>query len=210
MSAVYKAISAVMAEMSKTGIGKDRRNQQQNFAYRGVDDIMNALASVLVEKGLLVFPRVTKYSCTERLSGAGKPLFYTVLEVEYDFVGVEDGSTHTAGPFIGEAMDSGDKSANKAMSVAYKYACIQTFCIPTEGDNDPDSTAHDVQPKPWDGREQVGYSSLKDCLWRDAPDDFLVFTETNKVPPEVKANARREKERRMAERDALHAKGSVR
>jgi hypothetical protein len=41
-------------------------------------------------------------------------------------------------------MDSGDKASNKAMSAAYKYAAFQAFCIPTEGDNDADSTTHEV------------------------------------------------------------------
>jgi len=36
-------------------------------------------------------------------------------------------------------MDSGDKSSNKAMAVAMKYACLQLFCIPTEDMGDPDS-----------------------------------------------------------------------
>ena len=39
----------------------------------------------------------------------------------------------------GEGMDSGDKSSNKAMSVAFKYACFQVFCIPTEEMKDPDA-----------------------------------------------------------------------
>jgi hypothetical protein len=43
-------------------------------------------------------------------------------------------------------MDSADKATNKAMSAAYKYACLQTFCIPTEGDNDADATTHQVAP----------------------------------------------------------------
>ena len=43
---------------------------------------------------------------------------------------------------FGEAMDSGDKATNKAMSAAYKYACFKAFSIPTEGDNDADATAH--------------------------------------------------------------------
>src|SRR5690606_19364534 len=46
----------------------------------------------------------------------------------------------------GEAMDSADKATNKAMSAAYKYAAFQTFCIPTEGDNDADATTHEVAP----------------------------------------------------------------
>lgn len=50
-----------------------------------------------------------------------------------------DGSRHTVSTF-GEAMDSADKATNKAMSAAYKYMAMQTFCIPTEGDNDADAT----------------------------------------------------------------------
>ena len=45
-------------------------------------------------------------------------------------------------------MDSGDKATNKAMSAAYKYAAMQAFAIPTEGDNDADSTTHEVIAAP--------------------------------------------------------------
>lgn len=35
------------------------------------------------------------------------------------------------------------------MSAAYKYACLQTFCIPTEGDNDADVTTPEPRlPQP--------------------------------------------------------------
>lgn len=44
-------------------------------------------------------------------------------------------------------MDSADKATNKAMSAAYKYAAMQAFCIPTEGDNDADAHTHDVAPR---------------------------------------------------------------
>jgi hypothetical protein len=59
-------------------------------------------------------------------------------------VAAEDGSRHTVITY-GEAMDSGDKATNKAMSAAYKYACMQAFSIPTEGDNDADAQTHEVQ-----------------------------------------------------------------
>jgi len=65
------------------------------------------------------------------------------VEAEFDFVCAEDGSKATARTF-GEAMDSGDKATNKAMSAAYKYACFQTFAIPTEGDNDADAHTHQI------------------------------------------------------------------
>jgi predicted outer membrane protein len=57
-----------------------------------------------------------------------------------------DGSSHTIKTY-GEAMDSADKATNKAMSAAYKYAAIQSFCIPTEGDHDADKTTHEVAAK---------------------------------------------------------------
>jgi hypothetical protein len=44
-------------------------------------------------------------------------------------------------------MDSGDKSSNKAMSVAHKYALLQAFCIPTKDIDDPDAETHEVAPK---------------------------------------------------------------
>ena len=48
---------------------------------------------------------------------------------------------------FGEAMDSGDKATNKAMSAAYKYAALQAFAIPTEGDNDTENHTHEIQPE---------------------------------------------------------------
>src|SRR6185312_16228298 len=140
---VYKAIAGVMADLAKIGIGKEKKNQQQNFMYRGVDDVMNALAAFLPKHGLVILPRVLKREVVERQSAKGNALFYVWLDVEYDFVSVEDGSKHIVGPVIGEAMDSGDKASNKALSIAYKYACFQAFCIPTEA-VDPDSVVHVV------------------------------------------------------------------
>lgn len=107
----------------------------------------NALAPLLAENGLCILPRVLSRHCEERTNAKGTALFYVDVEAEFDFVSSEDGSTHTVKTF-GEAMDSGDKATNKAMSAAYKYAVMQAFSIPTEGDNDADAHTHDVIAKP--------------------------------------------------------------
>jgi hypothetical protein len=60
--------------------------------------------------------------------------------MEFTLASAIDGST-TLAQMFGEAMDSGDKATNKAMSAAYKYMAMQVFCIPTEGDNDADAHA---------------------------------------------------------------------
>lgn len=141
---VYKAINAVQAELAKSGISKDRRNTQgSGYNFRGIDDIYNALAPLLADKGLCILPRVLSRESVERVSKQGGALFYITVEAEFDFVSTADGSKHTVKTF-GEAMDSGDKATNKAMSAAYKYAAFQAFCIPTEGDNDADASTHQV------------------------------------------------------------------
>jgi hypothetical protein len=144
---VYKAINQVQAALAKTGISKDRTNTQgAGYKFRGIDDVYNAVAPLLAEHGLCIIPRMLSRTCEDRQSKSGGALFYVTVEAEFDFVCAEDGSKATARTF-GEAMDSGDKATNKAMSAAYKYACFQTFAIPTEGDNDADAQTHQVIPK---------------------------------------------------------------
>lgn len=144
---VYKAINAVQAELAKTGIAKDKRNAQQGYNFRGIDDVYAAVAPLLAKHGLCILPRVVSREVTERQTQKGGILFYTVVQMEFDFVCAEDGSKHTV-TTVGEAMDSGDKSSNKAMSAAYKYAAFQAFAIPTEGDNDADASTHEVAYAP--------------------------------------------------------------
>jgi len=142
---VYQLISEVSAEMAKEGISKNNKNQTQGYKFRGIDDVYNALAPIMSRVGLVVLPRVLSRECIERQTKTGGALFYTTVEMEFDFVSSFDGSKHVVKTF-GEAMDSADKSTNKAMSAAYKYACMQSFCIPTEGDNDADAVTHSVEP----------------------------------------------------------------
>ena len=141
---VYHAINAVQHSLSKIGIAKDSKNTIQNFNFRGIDAVYNALSPLLAEHRLCILPRMISRICEERVNAKGTALFYVTVEAEFDLVSAEDGSKHTVKTF-GEAMDSGDKATNKAMSAAYKYACFQAFAIPTEGDNDADAQTHEVK-----------------------------------------------------------------
>lgn len=143
---VYKAINQVQAALSQAGISKDRRNQQQGYNFRGIDDVYNVLSPLLAKHGLCILPRMISRHCEERQTAKGGILFYVTVEAEFDFVCAEDGTKHTVRTF-GEAMDSGDKATNKAMSAAYKYAAFQAFAIPTEGDNDADAHTHELAAK---------------------------------------------------------------
>ena len=145
---VYEGIAAVMAEMAQTGIDKSRKNQQQGYSFRGIDDVYAALAPVLSRHKLCILPRVTNRDAIERPTKNGGLMIYTILTVEFDIVSAEDGSKHTVCT-VGEASDSGDKSSNKAMSAAYKYMAFQAFCIPLTGeDNDADLHSPEFVAKP--------------------------------------------------------------
>lgn len=144
---VYQAINRVQSELASVGISKDRTNTQgQGYKFRGIDDVYNTLSRLLATHGLCILPRMLSRTCDERQSKSGGALFYVTVEAEFDFVSAADGSKHTVKTF-GEAMDSGDKATNKAMSAAYKYAAFQAFAIPTQGDNDADAHTHEVAPK---------------------------------------------------------------
>jgi hypothetical protein len=141
---VYLAISKVAASLAKAGISKDRTNAAQGYKFRGIDDVYNTLAPYLAEAQLCILPNVLEREVVERTNQKGTALFYVTVKVRFDFVSAEDGTKHEVVTF-GEAMDSGDKATNKAMSAAFKYACMQAFCIPTEGDNDADASTHEVK-----------------------------------------------------------------
>lgn len=139
---------AVQSALAKEGISKDRTcTQGASYKFRGIDDVYNALAPFLADAHLCVLPRMLSRECVERTSKQGGALFYITVSAEFDFVSAVDGSKHTVGPMYGEAMDSGDKGTNKAMSAAYKYAAFQAFCIPTEGDHDTENQTYEVKPQ---------------------------------------------------------------
>ena len=143
---IYKKIIEVMADIN--AIGKDRRNQQQGFQFRGIDDVMNELHSSLAKCGVFVLPNVLEETRTTGKTARGGDMFYTRLKIKFGFY-AEDGS-HVDAVVIGEAMDTADKASNKALSIGLKYAMLQVFCIPTEDEKDPDA----VSPQPAAGTMQ--------------------------------------------------------
>ena len=132
---IYGAICKIIEEMNP--ISKDKKNQQQGFAYRGIDDVMNTLKPLLAKHKVFVTPEIMEQRREERQTSKGGNLIYSICTMKYTFY-TDDGS-HVSAVVIGEGMDSGDKSTNKAMSIAFKYACFQVFCIPTDEMKDPDA-----------------------------------------------------------------------
>jgi hypothetical protein len=140
---IYAAMAAIMKDAD--AIGKGQRNQQQGFQYRGIDDVYNAMHNILARHGVFMTPEVLDKQREERVNKNGTTLAFTTLRIKYTFW-AEDGSCVSC-TVEGEGMDSGDKSSNKAMAIAHKYALLQTFCIPTAEQKDPDGEVFEVAPK---------------------------------------------------------------
>lgn len=149
---IYTAILGVMADVG--AIGKDKKNARQGFKYRGIDDVMNALQPAMIKHGIFVVPSVLEQKREERRTSKDGNLVYSICTVKYTFY-AKDGSSVDA-VVIGEGMDSGDKATNKAMSIAFKYACFQVFCIPTEEMKDPDAeTPPESKPEAKKARSEL-------------------------------------------------------
>ena len=125
---IYDAICGVMEDIG--AVGKNDVNRQQGFKYRSIDAVMNALSPAMIKHKVFCVPELLEQSREERQTSKGAQLIYSICRMRYRFY-TTDGS-YVDAITVGEGMDSGDKATNKAMAIAFKYACFQTFCIPTE------------------------------------------------------------------------------
>lgn len=142
---IGEALAAVMEEVS--AIGKNRRNTQQSYSFRGIDDFANMLHPVLAKHGVVLRPRVHSSTYLDSYSTKnGANMFRVTVTLDVGFV-APDGSEHVVRT-VGEGADTGDKATNKAMSAALKYALLMTFLVPTEERElrDSEEDSHEAMP----------------------------------------------------------------
>ena len=140
---VHEAIVKIREDVG--AVRKDGRNTQQNFNFRGVDAVVNAISGAMSKHGVMVFPsKVDHRPGSKQLSG-GKVATSVDVTVDYTFIGPE-GDTFTA-QVPAESFDLGDKATAKAMSVAYRTCLLQTFTLPTD-EADPDEHTYERQGHP--------------------------------------------------------------
>lgn len=155
---VHEAIAAVRREVGP--VGKNQRNTQQNFNFRGVDDVVNATSAALAKHGVLVVPAGVRRTRSEVQVGQKRtPMGHVDIDVTYRWYGPGGDSFDTVVP--GEAMDSGDKAVSKAMSVAYRIVLLQVLNLPTET-TDPDAESYErSEPAPPAKTDQTWYGNIQ-------------------------------------------------
>lgn len=148
---IFQKIPLIMSKVWP--IAKDRTNSAQGYKFRGIDDMYNALNSHLAEEKIFFTSEVLSTAREERETKAWWTLMYSIITMK--FTAYAEDWSNVSSTTVGEAMDSWDKSMNKAMSTAYKYALMQIFCIPTEDEKDTETQTHEVKSKPqlWEKKE---------------------------------------------------------
>jgi ERF superfamily len=122
-------------------IGKNARNSEQNYNYRGIDDVVNEASPIFADLGILVLPMLDTVGYRDVRTSRDKPAREVTLQVVYRFHGPVD---YLDIKVPGESMDMGDKGTPKAMSVALRIALLQALLIPTEQLHpDPDSQSYE-------------------------------------------------------------------
>ena len=127
-----QAIIAVMRDVdfvAKT----HQTNAEGRYMFRGIDDVINAIAPALRTHGAFVVPSLVDKSNEVQPTARGGSV--NLVRVTVDFAIYGEIGDPIVGTAPGEAFDSGDKATAKAMSVAFRTFLLQALAIPT---NEPD------------------------------------------------------------------------
>lgn len=138
---VVEALAAVADEVRE--VRKDSRNQSQNFSFRGIDAVMNAVGPAFRKHGVLCLPVTDEVRYEPMPLASGKQATRCVVTVRYVFHGPAGDTIEAV--VAGESFDMGDKATAKAYSVAYRTCLLQTLTIPTD-DPDPDHDVYERAP----------------------------------------------------------------
>ncbi|WP_430479343.1 ERF family protein [Streptomyces sp. P11-1] len=138
---VFGAIAAVMRDVMP--VAKDQENTQQRYKFRGIDDVMSAMAGPLRAHGVFILPTIAAHHAERR----GEKMTHVTITMRYHVYGPAGDCLISEVP--GEASDFADKATNKAQSAALKYLLFTLFMIPVDGrsvdDGDRDTP---VDPTP--------------------------------------------------------------
>jgi hypothetical protein len=137
MATSAEIVTAVMTAVR--AVGKDGVNKHQNFNFRGIDAVVNAVGPALRSAGGFIVPSVLGCEYSQGRSTAGGVLNTVHLEVMFSIYGSE--GEPISGTVRAEAFDSGDKATAKCMSVAFRTFMLQVFCLPTS-EPDPDADTY--------------------------------------------------------------------
>lgn len=173
---VHEAIAEVIGELPAVGKDSEIESGPQRYRYRGIEAIKAALKPVLAAAGVhyTLHRLVAVVDDTVPVGRQGSVWQRTRLQARWRIYGPE--GDHVTVETRGEGIDSSDKAANKAVTVAEKQMLLTTFCV-ADGTEDPDHERHEITDRP-----RVG--------WFDGSPKALKFAMVDAITAEVTAGDR--------------------
>lgn len=170
---VDEAVNAVAAEIDP--IAKGLTSSDGQYTYRGIDQVMNALAPIQAKYGVTVVPHevTAEHEWVESTGRNNKVRVERLTSVVYTFMVRGPAGDSYTGQIHAEAMNSRDKSAVSAASYAYRTFVSLLFRIPTAA---PDPEENDDEARPmgqyeerppsaveagWDSEEEMAEARAK-------------------------------------------------
>ena len=135
MSALVEKLAGIYADVERFAKTKAITGQGPSFKYTPIEDLADELRKAMGAAGIVMVPsRVDVLTNGEAgVTKGGATRWRAVVQVQWDLT---DGQDHLTVTSIGEAIDTGDKSFNKAQTASRKYALIGAFQLSTGEDTD--------------------------------------------------------------------------
>lgn len=179
---IYEALGRAVADVE--AVAKDQRNVEARFGSRSIDDVLDAVHAACSRHGVFAIPWLESITHTDVTSAKGNPLRQADVVMVYRFHGPRGDYIDARVP--GESIDAADKSTSKALQMAYKYALIQTFCLPING---PDAdTENPERGETSDEPTQVAIATITELaagLDADGVEAFRRWAEGHGITPRM-------------------------
>jgi len=124
-----------------------------SYKFRGIEQITPKVRDAMVKHGVVFMPVKAEPIVRERVfeRGDGKPPAYTTVAhvvMTYRFMPCNDSADFIDVQTVALANDTGDKALTKALTSAFKYVLLQSFCIADPNDDQDrysgEETAHEL------------------------------------------------------------------
>lgn len=133
---MYQRILAIMEELTYIQKGDAKVNGQYRFVSH--DDVSEKVHPLLVKHRVLALP-----SHIDLKQDGNRT---TVMQRVF-FINVDNPTDQFYLDYPGYGVDPSDKGPGKAISYAFKYALLKTFCLETGEDPDKDAKSRYEPPK---------------------------------------------------------------
>ena len=127
---IYQKILSLMSELDYIQKGEKTVNGQYRFVSH--DQVTSKIHPLLVKHRFLIIPS------TENITRDGNR---TSVMMQFTFMNVDCPTDQFTVRGPGDGIDGGDKGPGKAISYAFKLACLKMFCLETGEDPDQDANA---------------------------------------------------------------------